>query len=147
MYDEAVGRVASRLRGKRVFLTAINARTDWLMDTVLDAGMEFCHIGVLNYMRSPLIVTEHPDRLAMITEITSSAETEKLRRELRPDIVISAYTVPKGDDDAIYDVIPMLPDLGMLSAVMILQRWISLMDTNRKGSWENDRELFEKYYS
>ena len=41
----------------------------------------------------------------------------------------------------------MLPDLGILSAVMMLERWISLMETNRKGSWENDRELFEKYYS
>ena len=131
-----------------MFLTSINARMDWLMDTVLDAGMEFCYMGVLNYMRTPLIVTEHPDRLPMISEITSPVDTQKLQNELKPDIVISAYTVPKGDDEGtIYDVIPMLPDLGILSAVMMLERWISLMETNRKGSWENDRELFEKYYS
>ena len=146
-YDEAIQRVSRQLKGKKVFLTAINARMDWLLDTVLDAGMEFCHIGVLNYMRTPLIVTEDPQRLKMITEITSPVDTAKLQKELRPDIVISAYTVPKGEDDAIYDVIPMLPDLGIMSAVVILERWISLMETNRKGSWENDRELFEKYYS
>lgn len=146
-YDEAIERVSRQLKGKRVFLTAINARMDWLLDTVLDAGMEFCHIGVLNYMRTPLIVTENPDRLSMISEITSPVDTAKLQKELHPDIVISAYTVPKGEDEAIYDVIPMLPDLGILSAVVILERWISLMETNRKGSWENDRELFEKYYS
>ena len=70
----------------------------------------------------------------------------ELIREKKPDIILSAYTSDEGDDHAITDALPMIPNLGVMSAAEIMERWIRLMNTKRKGEWESDRKLFEKYF-
>ena len=70
----------------------------------------------------------------------------QLIKDLKPDIILSAYASGNDEDNAIVDVLPMVPDLGVMSAVLIMERWIRLMQTKRKGEWERDRVLFEKYF-
>lgn len=146
-YLEAVSAVRDRLSGKKIFLTTINNNIDWVIDTAVDAGMEFSYIGVMNYLHAPLQVTFRPERAEMIKEITSPTETARLLEASDADIVLSAYANAGAEDGRIYDVIPMLPDHGVMSAVNMLERWIRLMDSSRKGAWEHDRELFEKYFA
>ena len=122
------------------------ANIDWLLDTAFDAGMTFAHIGVYNYLRTPLNVTKHPERMNIVEETLDAGKTRQLIKELDPDIILSAYASGNSDDHAVIDVLPMVPDLGVMSAVLIMERWIRLMQTKRKGEWERDRVLFEKYF-
>ena len=145
-YEERVAHLKKHLEGKKIFLTTINTNIDWLLDTAYDAGMTFAHIGVYNYLRTPLNVTKHPERMAVVQESLDAGRTRQLIRELKPDIILSAYASGEDKEQALVDVLPMVPDLGVMSAVLIMERWIRLMQTKRKGEWEHDRVLFEKYF-
>ena len=146
-YEDRVAHLKEYLEGKKIFLTTINTNIDWLLDTAYDAGMTFAHIGVYNYLRTPLNVTKHPERMEAVKEMLDAGKTKQLIKELKPDIILSAYASSGNDDEqAIVDVLPMVPDLGVMSAVLIMERWIRLMQTKRKGEWERDRVLFEKYF-
>ena len=145
-YEERVAFLREHLEGKRIFLTTINTNIDWLLDTAFEAGLSFAHIGVFNYLRTPLNISKHPERVEAVEEVLDASRTRALIKELKPDIILSAYTSNAADDDAIADALPMIPDLGVMSAVLIMERWIRLMQTKRKGEWENDRTLFEKYF-
>ena len=145
-YEERVANLKKHLEGKKIFLTTINTNIDWLLDTAFDAGMTFAHIGVYNYLRTPLNVTKHPERMNIVEETLDAGKTRQLIKELDPDIILSAYASGNSDDHAVIDVLPMVPDLGVMSAVLIMERWIRLMQTKRKGEWERDRVLFEKYF-
>ena len=145
-YQEKVAYLKSHLEGKKVFLTTINSNIDWLLDTAYEVGLNFIHIGVYNYLRTPLVISKHPERMENAVEILDASRTRQLIREKKPDIILSAYTSDEGDDHAITDALPMIPDLGVMSAAEIMERWIRLMNTKRKGEWESDRKLFEKYF-
>ncbi len=145
-YEERVANLKKHLEGKKIFLTTINTNIDWLLDTAYDAGMTFAHIGVYNYLRTPINVTKHPERMDIVEETLDAGKTRQLIKELKPDIILSAYASGSNDDQAVIDVLPMVPDLGVMSAVLIMERWIRLMQTKRKGEWERDRVLFEKYF-
>ena len=145
-YEDRVALLREHLEGKKVFMTTINANIDWFLDTVEDVGLDLVHIGVYNYLRTPIIVSDHPERLTKVKEILDASQTRELLRELKPDIILSAYTQAAEDEHAITDALPMIPDLGVMSAIELMERWIRLMNTKRKGEWEHDRALFEKFF-
>ena len=145
-YEKEIARAARRLKGKKLIFSTINSNIDWLLSAVTDAGMELPYVGVVNYFHTPLLVTNYPEKYPMIREtydITMSADTV---RQYKPDILLSAYA-SRQEDGVLCDTLPMIPDVGTLSAVHLMDRWIRLLDTTRKGAWENDKELFEKYFA
>lgn len=146
VYDAQIARIRERLQGKRLMFTTINNNMDWLLSAVTDAGMELPYVGYYNYLNTPFMVTQHPEKYPMIREASSMSMPSELIDEHKPDILLSVYGASAGAG-IVCDTIPMLPDWGTLSAVGLMDRWIKLMDTARKGAWENDRRFFEKYYA
>lgn len=136
-----------KLRGKKLLLTTLNANMDWLLDAASAVGMEFTWIGVLNYLRKELSLTEHPEDYPMIEEITDAGQIARKIEETKPDIVLSGYAAVSPGGNYIVDSLPMYPPAGFRSAVGVLQRWALLTKEEREGEWVNDRLLFEKYYA
>ena len=145
-YEAEISELRPLLQRKRILMTTINENMDWLTDTAADVGMEIVWIGVLNYLRTALCVTGHPD-LYPVEEITGrQAVTERIAK-LNPDIVLSNYTFSEPAGGTVTDTIPMGRQVGFRSGIPILRRWARLLTERREGEWVRDRALFEKYYA
>ncbi len=146
-YDAEVARLRPLLRGKRLFMTTINTSMDWLLDAAESCGMEFCWIGVLNYLRQEVKITDRPERRSVAEEITDFPAVLERLREKKPDIVLSNYTASVPEGDYIVDNMPMTQPVGFRSGLEILKRWALLLERHREGEWSHDRALFEKYFA
>ena len=135
------------LRGKKVLMTTINANLDWLLDAAEDCGMEFVWIGVLNYLRRELHVTDRAERFSAIQEITGARQVEEKIRELKPDLVLGNFTAGKGEGDYLTDTLPMTQPIGFGSGLTVLRRWAQLNKNEREGEWKNDERWFKEYYA
>ena len=147
LYDAEAARLRSLLAGRRVVMTTINANLDWLLDAAEDVGLEFVWIGVLNYLRQEVKISDHPERQAVVEEIGMFPSVQEKIRDLRPDIVISNYTSAAEDGDYIVDNLPMGQLAGFRSGLEVMDRWARLLQTRREGEWVRDRALFEKYFA
>ena len=135
------------LRGKKVLMTTINANLDWLLDAAEDCGMEFVWIGVLNYLRRELHITDRAARFSAIQEITGARQVEEKIRELKPDLVLGNFTAGKGEGDYLTDTLPMTQPIGFGSGLTVLRRWAQLNKNEREGEWKNDERWFKEYYA
>ena len=147
LYDAQAARLRPFLQGKRVVMTTINANLDWLLDAAADVGLEFVWIGVLNYLRQEVKITDHPERKTVIEEIADFPAVMDRIREYKPDIVLSNYTSAVESADYIVDNLPMGQLAGFRSGLEVMDRWARLMQSRREGEWMRDRALFEKYFA
>ena len=146
-YDAEIGKLRKILGGKTVILTTINANLDWLLRAAHDAGMRFLWLGVLNYLRTELCVTKHPEYFEEISpELDWLLIRDKIG-EYHPDLVLSNYTHVMQEGDYLQDSLPMMPAAGFRSAIQILKRWAKLFESGKEGSWKDDKALFEEFYS
>ncbi|MCD8361780.1 MAG: AAA family ATPase [Lachnospiraceae bacterium] len=146
LYLEEIERWKPVFQGKRVFMTTINTNMDWLLDAADAVGLRFVFIGVMNYLRQPVKITDHPEKYP-IDENFDWSRSRTLIKELHPDIVLSNYVTRTDAEDCLIDSMPMSPVVGFHSGIETIARWGRLMQTKRKGEWTNDRSLFEKYYA
>ena len=146
-YDAEAARLRRVLKGKKVIMTTINANLDWLLDAAEDVGLEFVWIGVLNYLRQEIKISDRPDRQAAVEEIGAFFSIRDRIRDLHPDIVISNYTAATDEGDYIVDNLPMGQLNGFRSGLEVMDRWARLLQTRREGEWMHDRALFEKYFA
>ena len=146
IYQEEIEKLKPFLQGKRIFMTTINENVDWILETADAIGMKFVRIGVMNYLRQEVKITDHPEKYDIDENFNWTQMREQIR-ELKPDIVLSNYTYEEKDGDYIVDAIPMSPEVGFHSGIQVMERWVKLLKQKREGAWMHDRALFEKYYS
>ena len=146
-YRARVEELRPVLAGRRILMTTINANMDWLLDAAEGCGMEFCWIGVLNYLRQEMKISEKPSRMAVAEEITGFTAVHDRIRALRPDLVISNYTSVVEGVDCVVDNMPMTQPVGFQSGLSVLSRWALLLEHRREGGWRDDKALFEKYFA
>ncbi len=144
---EELQRLRPLLQGKRVMMTAINTNLDWLLDAAEDCGVEFVWVGVLNYLRRELHITDRRDRKLRIEEITGFGPLAERIRELQPDLVLTNYTAGLPEGDYLTDALPMTQPIGFRSGLEVLRRWVTLEKETGEGEWIHDGELFGKYYA
>ena len=135
------------LKGKTALMTTINANMDWLWDAAEAVGMDFSWIGVLNYLRRELRITDRPERRDRVEEITDRTLVARRIQELKPDVVLSNYTAALPEADYITDNMPMGQLVGFRAGLDTMDRWARLMQTRREGVWMRDEAFFEKYYA
>ncbi len=146
-YLQQIERLRPLLKGKKVILTTINSNIDWLLDTAEEAGIDFAWIGILNYLKQELIVSEDPKRMERIHEIFSRDAIRGAITEYRPDIVISGFYDNLPEGDYVTDSFPMTQKVGFESGIEVLDRWALLLGSRREGAWTDDRKFFEKYFA
>ncbi|MGI5874399.1 MAG: nitrogenase component 1 [Bacillota bacterium] len=146
-YDDAIRELRPKLAGKRILMTTINTNMDWLLETATAARMEFVWVGVLNYLRKEMKITDFPERYPVIEEVADwPAVMEKIRRT-KPDLVLSNYTSAVPPGDYLLDNMPMTQQAGFHAGIHTLRRWATLAKNEREGDWIRDRRLFETYFS
>ncbi|MDO4616155.1 MAG: nitrogenase component 1 [Lachnospiraceae bacterium] len=143
-YQREIERLRPELEGKRVVITTINSNIDFVLQAAEDAGMEILQIGVINYLRQEVKVSDTPERY----NINETMEWEKLYDQAgdwNADFVISNYT-PQAEDGAyVKDSIPMMPLAGYSAGIDVIRRWADLQRRKREGAWNHDRVYFEQY--
>ena len=148
IFNARVERLRPRLLGKKVLMTTINANLDWLFDAAEAVGVQFVWVGILNYLRQEVKISDRPERCAAAEEITGLPMVGSRIKALRPDIVISNYTSLTEGGDYVTDNLPMMGQLaGFRSGLEVLERWAGLLENTREGEWSRDRALFEKYFA
>ena len=146
-FRKEIAGLRPHLQGKTILLTTINVSLDWLIEAAQEAGMRFVWIGVLNYLRQSLWVTQDPAAQAVTEEIMDFSQITDKIRQTHPSLILTNYTSYTAEGDYIQDAIPMAPVAGFRSALYVLRRWAKLFETRKEGEWKNDRELFEACYA
>ena len=146
-FDAEAARLRPLLEGKTAVMTTINANMDWLWDAAEAVGMDFTWIGVLNYLRQELRISDRPERRGRVEEIASASAVARRIGELKPDVVLSNYTAALPEADYITDNMPMGQLVGFRAGLDTMDRWARLMRSRREGVWTRDKALFEKYYA
>ena len=148
IFNARVRWLRPRLQGKKVLMTTVNANMDWLLDAAEAVGMEFVWIGVLNYLRQEVKISDKPERCAAAEEILGLPMVAARIKALKPDIVSANYTSLTEGGEYVTDNLPMMGQLvGFRSGLEVLERWAGLLENAREGEWMRDRALFEKYYA
>ncbi len=148
IYNNRVLKIKKYLAGKKLMIITYNHQIDWLIQTAIDVGMDIVKIGILNF-------SQDEGFRSNIKEITSINVEEKYNTEDRfkdieiykPDIVISNYESHINNGSYVVDTIPMSPDVGFFSGIIMAERWKDLFNISSEGEWKNDKYLFDKYYS
>jgi nitrogenase iron protein len=145
-YLREIEALKPELAGKKLMIITYNHEMDWILQTALDIGIEIVKIGILDFSQDegfrsrlgiPLNVTENYDR---------SNRREDIAR-YRPDILLTNYASSVADEVRVADTIPMCPDVGFFSGLVLAKRWAKLMKLNLKGEWLRDEHLFKQYYA
>ena len=145
-YWEEVRRLRPFLAGKRIMITTINVNIDWLLRVITDLNMQLVTVAVMNYLHTEIAVSREADRYPIEEDFPWEQLEERIALE-RPDILLANYTPQTGSAGTVIDTIPMQPQIGFGSGLAVAGRWISLLKNRTKGGWQDDRELYEKYYS
>ena len=142
-YYRRIAELRPVLQSKRLFIVTYNHELDWILRAALDCGMEIVKIGVLNFSQDEGFRTSIPE----IEHVVVVEDYDPEQRVSEPDIVLGNYSTEKIEHKAIFDTIPMCPDVGFFSGLDMVERWCGLVETSNEGEWRNDRKLFEKYYA
>lgn len=143
-YWQEIEKLRPELEGKRLVITTINANIDYVLQAASDVGMEILQVGVINYLKTAVHVSETPEKY----NINENFDWEHLYDQAgdwKADFVISNYTPPVQDGDYVKDALPMMPLAGFASGIDVIRRWSDLQKRKREGAWNNDRVYFEHY--
>ena len=147
-YEKRIAAVKPLLEGKKLFIVTFNHEIDWILGAALDCGMQIVKIGVLNFSQDEGFRTSIPEVRAL--DIEEDYDREKRYEDIRrrkPDIVLGNYNADDIAEGVVADTIPMCPDVGFFSGVDRVERWAGLVGSGKEGEWQNDKELFERFYA
>lgn len=147
-YYSRIKELRPYLEGKKLMIITFNHELDWILGAALDCGMEIVKLCILNYSQDEGFRTSIPEvRKLNIVENYDREQRAHDIETLKPDIVLGNYTSDKLAHDVVLDTIPMCPDVGFFSGLDLVERWCSLVRSEKEGEWQNDRRLFEQYYA
>lgn len=148
IYEARIRAVKPFLQGKRLMVITYNHNLDWILKTALDAGMEIVKLCILNFSQDEGFRSALPEADSILLEENyDRADRQKDIQQYQPDIVLSNYESSATYASTIADTIPMCPDNGFFSGLVVAERWANLFHMNLEGEWKNDQPLFDKYYT
>lgn len=145
-YDRAISELRSRLSGRKILLTSVNVNLDWFLDAATSAGMTFVWIGVLNYLKQDVVLTDRPSQYP-VESVSSWEQIEENAQKLQPDLILSNYTAAPVSGTWLTESMPMSNEVGFGSAIPILRRLADPFSSGKEGNWNNDQKLFNQYYA
>jgi len=145
IYFSRMEKVRPILQGKKLMIVTYNHEIDWIIEAAMDAEMEIVKIGILNFSQDEGFRT----RLNLETEVEANYNRDRLNQDVamyQPDIFLSNYSSSMENKELLQDTIPMCPDVGFFSGLLMMERWTKLLDMNLQGEWKDDEVLFKSYY-
>ena len=145
-YKHEAEALKPELEGKRLMVLTQNHELDWILQTAIDVGMEIVKVGILKDSQDEGFRT----RLRVsypLEEDYNRDNREKDLEQYRPDVLLTNYTSSMAHKVSVADTIPMFPDVGFYSGLLLAKRWAKLFKLNIKGEWRQDERLFKEYYA
>ncbi len=145
-YEAQVAELRPQLEGRKLMVFTYNSELDWILKPAIDCGMEVVKIGALDYSQDfgfrsrlgiDLPVELHYDPKKRASDIA----------ELRPDVLLTNYASSVTQNVPVCDTIPMCPNVGFESGIVLARRWALLLKMNLEGGWKDDESLFDRYYA
>ncbi|HEV8131361.1 MAG TPA: nitrogenase component 1, partial [Acidobacteriota bacterium] len=128
------------LKGKRVLIFTYLQELDWLLETILDLGMNVEKLCLYN----SCIKQAFSSRLSEIpAEINYSASRRDHDiEECRPDLVLSNYLPSRMIQGINYAVVPLCPRLGWSTGLDHAELWARNSLIPFVEGWRHDQKLF-----
>lgn len=145
-YDREIAALRPILEGKRLMIITFNHELDWILQTAVAVGIEIVKIGLLNSSQDEGFRTNLNLNLN-IDEDYNGVDREKDLQTYAPDILLTNYASSGTEQVAVADTIPLCPDVGFFSGLILAKRWAQLLRLNVKGAWIEDERLYAKYYA
>lgn len=148
IYRDRIEKIKPYLNGKKIFIVSYNHELDWILQTAIDIGMKILKLGIVNFSQDEGFRSRIPESKSLIVE--EDYDYTNLQKDielLKPDILLSNYESNLPNAKCFVDTIPMCPDNGFFSGLLMAERWKNLLNSNLEGEWKNDKKLFDKYYS
>ncbi len=139
-YRKDVEELRSDLEGHKLMIITFNYELDWILKTAIDIGMVISKICVLDYSQDE----GFRSRLGVALPVEEGYDPAKRDDDLaeqRPSVVLSNYAFSTDVDVPVLDTIPMCPDAGFESGLVLARRWAVLLRSGLRGGWEDDAEL------
>ncbi|MCL2367351.1 MAG: nitrogenase component 1, partial [Oscillospiraceae bacterium] len=146
LYDREIHRFKKTLAGKKLMIITYNYELDWIIQTAIDLGIEIVKIGLLNYAQDEGFRTNLDITFPLEIDYDRENRAADIAHH-RPDILLTNYQFSLANDVPIADTIPLCPDAGFFSGLLLAQRWANLFKLDQKGAWRQDEQLFDKYFA
>jgi nitrogenase iron protein len=136
-YDKEISKLRPFLKGKRVLISAYSLNLDWIIDTILDLGMVTVRVGLIPASDAADFRSHHIGILPLEYEYNAE-KREKDIEKLSPDLVLSNYPPLISREGVHHDAIPLSPDVGFRSGLVLAQRWSKLIRLPTVEGWKLD---------
>lgn len=137
IYNHEISRIRPLLKGKQVIISSFSPNVDWLLETAFDLGMHVIKVGLAVSPETVDFRTRYVGMLSL--EYDYGADNrERDIVDMAPDLVLSNYMTPTQAEDVYQDSIPMTPDVGFMSGLVMAQRWSRLFRLPVIEGWKND---------
>jgi nitrogenase iron protein len=146
IYQARIKELKPILKNKRLMVITYNHDIDWILEPVLDAGMEIARVCILNYSQDNLFTTRFTGKFPVEENYDQKKRLEDIKRE-KPDILLSNYNSSAIDSEICCDTIPLCPDTGFFSGLEMARRWAEIYRINLTEGWKKDEVLFNKYFA
>ena len=145
-YAKEIEALKPALTGKKLMIITYNHELDWILQTAVEVGIEVVKVGILNYSQDEGFRT----KLDISFPVEENYDRNNRKKDLAlydPDILLTNYASSIADDVCVADTIPMCPDVGFYSGLVMARRWAKLLKLNLKGAWRQDEQLFKQHYA
>ena len=136
-YGEAIAALRTSLEGKRLFVVTQSYQIDWVLNLALDLGMDIVKVGVLASSWDEGFATRYEGRFPLAVSYTREQRDDEIRT-LAPDLTLTNAVWRGQPDDMRVDAIPILPDVGFASGLVVAERWRHLLLLPPKEGWRYD---------
>ena len=145
LYKERIHAVRPVLEGKRLMIITYNHNLDWILKAALEAGIVIVKLGILNFSQDEGFTSALQMDLPLELDYDRAMRIPDIQK-YQPDIVLSNYDSSTVSQALLSDTIPMCPDVGFFSGLLMVERWAKLIDMNLEGDWKHDEPLFNQYF-
>ena len=145
-YEAEIAALKPHLKGKRLMIITYNHELDWILRTAAAVGIEIVKIGLLNSSQDHGFRT-NLDLDLNIDESYDGADRDRDLAAYAPDILLTNYASSGTGRVPVADTIPLCPDVGFFSGLVLAKRWAQLLKLNLKGAWIEDERLYAKHYA
>jgi nitrogenase molybdenum-iron protein alpha/beta subunit len=138
IYNLEISRIRPSLKGKKVLISSFSPDVDWLLETAFDFGMHVIKVGLAV---SPDSVDFRSRYVGLLPPLEYDYGADKRERDivrLAPDLVLSNYMPLKQDEGVYHDSIPISPDVGFMSGLVMAQRWNRILRLPAVEGWKYD---------
>ncbi len=142
LYEQEMNHLRPILEGRTVLISAFSLNLDWIIDTILDAGMKVEKIGLAVSPEAVDFNSRYAHSIPVEFEYTSARRVEDIE-ELRPDLVLSNYPPVISAHPTHHDAIPFSQDAGFHTGLLMAQKWSRILRLPVVEGWKLEMEEME----